>query len=225
VPALAGRYARVAVLQHNFGLSLARDARHGQAAQRSRRAVMARSRNHLLASALREGDDWVLWVDSDLHSYGAGVLRALLGARRQLVAPNCVMAPGGRSYDLNSWRFADDALGSNATLEAVRRAHDALHGALLRGGQPADTLQLEGYGATGHLYLHQLAKREPGAEVVRLDAVGGAMLLVDAELHRQGLVFPVAPYRHRIETEGLATLALDMGVLAWGMPRVEVVHR
>ncbi len=226
VPALAGRYARVAVLQHNFGLSLARDARHGQAAQRSRRAVMARSRNHLLASALREGDEWALWVDADLHGYGPSVLRALLGARKQLVVPNCVMQPGGRSYDLNSWRLGGPgAPGSNASVEAVRAAHDRVHAALLAAGAPADALQLEGYGPTGHVYLHHLARSEPAAGAVRLDAVGGAMLLVDAELHRQGLVFPPYAHRHRIETEGLSMLALDMGVLSWGLPRVEVVHR
>jgi hypothetical protein len=59
---------------------------------------------------------------------------------------------------------------------------------------------------------------------VRLDGVGGGMLLVRAELHRTGLVFPVAPYRHRLETEGLSMLALDMGELSWGVPGIEVVH-
>jgi hypothetical protein len=229
VPALARRYARVAVLQHNFGLSLAREARHGQAAQRARRAVMARSRNHLLASALREGDEWALWVDADLHGYPPGVLRSLLGARAQVVVPNCVMEPGGRSYDLNSWRLGGTrAPGNNASVEDVRAAHDRLHAALLAGGQPPDLLQLEGYGHTGHVYLHHLAKAaEPrrGGGAVRLDAVGGAMLLVDAELHRQGLVFPPYAHRHRIETEGLSMLALDMGVLSWGLPDVEVLHR
>ena len=61
--------------------------------------------------------------------------------------------------------------------------------------------------------------------VVRLDAVGGAMLLVRAELHRHGLVFPVTPYRHRIETEGLSMMAMDMGALSWAMPGVEVYHK
>jgi hypothetical protein len=60
--------------------------------------------------------------------------------------------------------------------------------------------------------------------VVRLDAVGGAALLVDAELHRHGLVFPPFPYRKRIETEGLSMMAMDMGALSWGMPFLEVLH-
>ena len=54
--------------------------------------------------------------------------------------------------------------------------------------------------------------------------MGGAALLVDAELHRHGLVFPPFPYRRRIETEGLSMMALDMGALSWGMPFLEVLH-
>jgi hypothetical protein len=74
---------------------------------------------------------------------------------------------------------------------------------------------------------------------VRLDAVGGTMLLVKADLHRDGLVFP--PYRYgagaepvrrhpiwekgEIETEGLALMARDMGVQCWGLPDLEIMHR
>lgn len=222
---LSERYRRVTVIRHDFGLKLAREARHGQAAQLARRAVMARSRNHLLASALREDDQFVLWVDSDLESYSPSTLLRLLGSGKQLVVPNCVMTPRGRSYDLNSWRLDDDGLGSNATVEGVRAAHDSHHAALVKAGTP-HLLQLEGYGKTGHLYLHHLREREFDDQVVRLDAVGGAMLLVDAELHRQGLVFPPFVYRHRIETEGLSMMALDMGVLvsgeaAWAFYAVE----
>jgi hypothetical protein len=213
LPALLTRFGRVTLVQHDFGLALSREARHGQAAQRARRAVMARSRNHLLASALAPGDGWVLWVDSDLHSYPADTLRRLLRGRRQIVVPNCVMAPGGRSYDLNSWRLP--GLGNNASVEQVAAAHDAVHAAAVAAGHPHE-LHLEGYGPTGARYLHHLRREAGGGDpdaVVRLDAVGGAMLLVDAELHRHGLAFPAYPHRHRIETEGLSMMALDMGVL------------
>jgi hypothetical protein len=80
-----------------------------------------------------------------------------------------------------------------------------------------------------------------GPDMVRLDAVGGAMLLVRADLHREGLVFPPYLYGRRsrfardpspwggedvgeIETEGLAMMAKDMGVECWGMPNLEIVH-
>jgi hypothetical protein len=82
-----------------------------------------------------------------------------------------------------------------------------------------------------------------GPDLVRLDAVGGTMLLVRAELHREGLVFP--PYLHgaqsrfardpspftggrgvgEVETEGFGIMAKDMGYECWGMPNLEIVHR
>jgi glycosyltransferase involved in cell wall biosynthesis len=68
---------------------------------------------------------------------------------------------------------------------------------------------------------------------VRLDAVGGTMLLVRADLHRDGLIFP--PFRYglespwiraggEVETEGFGILAKDMGLQCWGLPNVEIVH-
>jgi hypothetical protein len=74
---------------------------------------------------------------------------------------------------------------------------------------------------------------------VRLDAVGGTMLLVRADLHRDGLIFPPFRYgmespwirpshpvwgRGEVETEGLGILAKDMGVQCWGLPNLEIVH-
>ncbi len=77
------------------------------------------------------------------------------------------------------------------------------------------------------------------ARPVRLDAVGGTVLLVRADLHRDGLIFPPFPYgvqsqRIRpahpvwglgeIETEGFGIMAQDMGHQCWGLPNLEVVH-
>ena len=72
-------------------------------------------------------------------------------------------------------------------------------------------------------------------DLVRLDAVGGTMLLVRADLHRDGLVFPPFLYglsndrvregRGEVETEGLGMLAHDMGVECWGLPNVEILHQ
>jgi hypothetical protein len=163
-------------------------------------------------------------IDADVAEFPPDVLQSLLAARRDIVVPNVVMAPGGRSYDLNSWRARE--LGDNASLAAVAAHHDALHAAESRAGRP-HALHLEGYGGGGaHIYLHQMrgGGGGGGAAVRRLDAVGGAMLLVNAELHRHGLIFPPFVYRHRIETEGLSMMALDMGVLSWGMPAIEVIH-
>jgi hypothetical protein len=83
----------------------------------------------------------------------------------------------------------------------------------------------------GRLHLDDL--RSEGA-LVALDAVGGTMLLVRADLHREGLIFPPFPYGRanarirpdtpELETEGLGFMAQDMGYQCWGMPHLEIRH-
>jgi len=76
-----------------------------------------------------------------------------------------------------------------------------------------------------------------GSPLVPLDAVGGTMLLVKADIHREGLIFPPFPYglehpkiRHdnfwkgELETEGLGIMAQDMGYQPWGVPGLEIKH-
>jgi len=75
----------------------------------------------------------------------------------------------------------------------------------------------------------------------RLDAVGGTMLLVNADCHRDGLIFPPFFYGNRnasirdphplgrgilgeIETEGLGIMAQDMRIDCWGVPDLEIFH-
>jgi len=80
-----------------------------------------------------------------------------------------------------------------------------------------------------------------GQGLVRLDSVGGTMLLVRADRHRDGLIFPPFFYGAlsrwvrnphplhgrlvgEIETEGLGMLAKDMGIECWGLPDLEIQH-
>jgi peptide chain release factor subunit 1 len=84
----------------------------------------------------------------------------------------------------------------------------------------------------GRYHLDDL--RDEGA-VVPLDTVGGTMLLIRADLHRDGLIFPPFPYRPghprarggegELETEGLGLMAADMGETCWGLPHLEIIHR
>lgn len=115
---------------------------------------------------------------------------------------------------------------------------DILHPHCVRsyGGR---TFDLNAWRDHGRFHMEDL--REAG-ELVRLDAVGGTMLLVRADLHRSGLIFPPYLYgggsrvarprnpwvpRHagELETEGLGIMARDMGYQCWGMPRLEILHR
>ena len=195
LPALTARYRRVTIVERNFDFAVPDDLRRWSAAiQAPRRIVLARSRNHLLFRAL-DDEDWVLWIDVDVASYPTDVVTQMLATDKSIVHPNCVVAPGGRTFDGNAWRD-----GGAVRMDRLR-----------------------------------------GQGLVRLESVGGTMLLIRADIHRDGLVFPAYPYgvgspqaRSRnavtgrlggeLETEGLALMAKDMGHEVWGMPDLEIIH-
>jgi len=188
-------FRRVTLVKKDFGFHMPVDRpRYEAVYQPARRAVLARSRNHLLFHAL-DDEDWVLWLDVDVIAYPADVIERLIALDCDIVHPHCVLEPGGETFDLNAWRD-----------------HGRKHMGDLRGGGP-----------------------------VRLDAVGGTMLLVRADRHRDGLVFPPFFYGARsrfvrephplgggivgeIETEGLGIMAKDMGIECWGLPDLEIRH-
>ena len=195
---LSRLYRRIGVWKRDFGFEIpAGVSRWAPEWQVQRRAIIARSRNHLLSRALVD-EDWVLWIDADVIGYPADIVERLLATGKDIVNPHCVMKPGNgpsRTFDLNAWR--------------------------------------------DHGRLHMNELRSEG-DVVPLDAVGGAMLLVRADAHRDGLIFPPFLYGKKsplvresglfpssegeIETEGLGVMASDMGYQCWGMPNLEILH-
>ena len=60
---------------------------------------------------------------------------------------------------------------------------------------------------------------ETAPETVELEGVGGSCLLVRADIHRQGAIFPAVPVDHQLETEGFARLAKALGAKIIGLPR------
>jgi hypothetical protein len=100
------------------------------------------------------------------------------------------------------------------------------------------TFDRNGWCDKGRLHMDEMR----GRRRVRLDAVGGTMLLVRSDRHRDGLVFPPFLYGGRsrwvrdshpllrpgmvgeIETEGLGVMAKDMGIECWGLPDLEIRH-
>jgi hypothetical protein len=195
---LSSRYRRVGVWKRDFGFEIpAGTPRWSPLWQLERRAVLARSRNHLLFRALAD-EDWVLWIDADVIDYPADVLKRLLATGKDIVHPHCIVKAANepaKTFDLNAWRD--------------------------RGLLHMDGLRAEG-------------------DLVPLDSVGGTMLLVRADAHRDGLIFPPFLYgsgnplirrdvffpgsEGEIETEGLAVMADDMGYECWGMPNLEILH-
>lgn len=74
---------------------------------------------------------------------------------------------------------------------------------------------------------------EPQEDYVRLDSVGGTMLYVRADIHRQGVIFPhffvIGAEWEKIgndgiETEGLCYEAHFLGYKCWGMPHHIIYH-
>ena len=119
------------------------------------------------------------------------------------------------------------------TLLAAER--DVVHAhCVQRYGGP--TFDLNAWSDKGALHMSDLR----GAKApVRLDAVGGTVLFVHADRHRDGLIFPPFPYgvqnprirdshpvwgQGEIETEGFGIMAQDMGIQCWGLPDYEVLH-
>ena len=101
------------------------------------------------------------------------------------------------------------------------------------------TFDLNAWARDGTLGMAEL---RGGSDLARLDSVGGTMLLVRADCHRDGLNFPPFFYgrgseairrKHplfghaagEIETEGLGIMARDMGLQCWGLPNLEIIHR
>ncbi|EFL30295.1 mannan polymerase complexes MNN9 subunit [Streptomyces viridochromogenes DSM 40736] len=199
LPGLEAEFRRVTLVHRDFGLQLA-GPRWEPGIQRRRRSVLAKVRNHLLARAL-DDEEWVLWLDVDVTGYPADLVQRLLGAHKDIVVPHCATTAGGPTYDLNTFVLHPRA----GTLNWSQWLRDGIL-------QPP-----RGFGRT---YLDALR----GQGLVRVDSVGGTALLVRADLHRDGLVFPSFPYQHLIETEGLAAMARDMGTSCWALPDLEVLH-
>jgi hypothetical protein len=199
LPALGSEFRRARLWKKDFGYRISPGVpRWEPSIQVERRAILAKSRNHLLFHAL-DDEAWVLWLDVDVIEYPPDLIERLLAVEKDVVQPHCVLDPGGRTFDLNGWRDH------------------------------------------GRLHLHDL-RRE--GDLVELEAVGGTVLLVRADVHRDGLIFPTflygaansrvrtghreyfdGPLTGEIETEGLGMMAHDMGYRCWGMPHLEVIHR
>jgi hypothetical protein len=163
---------------------------------------LARVRNHLIRNGLDESDDWALWIDIDVWRFPHDIIGTLMRAGDRIVVPNCVKVPGGESFDLNSF--------VTTRPQKDRRYYSWVINGLY---QPPAT-------SIGRLHLSDLRHLEK----IELHGVGGTMLLVDASLHRAGLLFPEKPYRDLVETEGFGVLARDLGVIPIGLPRVEILH-
>ena len=198
LPRLRERYVRAELFKRDFGYRTLRP-RWEIGEQFTRRSILARSRNLLMNLALRD-EDWVLWMDIDLLKWPADAIERLLSSGEDIVVPHCVK-PDGDTFDLNTF-----VLDKNADqLDWSRYVCDGI---------------LQPPTGFGRRYLGEFT----GHKRVEVDGVGGTMLLVRADIHRQGLVHPACPIDFYIETEGLAKMAKGMGYSPCGLPDLTIVH-
>ena len=211
------RFASIIIERQDFDPPLASQGeveRHKMENQKARRAAMSRARNSLLFTTLGPSTSWVLWLDSDIVESPPSLIQDLAAYDKPIIVPNCFQKyvdpktkqAAERPYDFNSWQDSETARG-------------------LGDKMGPDDILLEGYAdmATYRALMAYMAEENGDVNlVVDLDGVGGTALLVKAEVHRDGAMFPPFPFYHLIETEGFARMARRLGWSAFGLPNYKV---
>lgn len=210
------QFAKVTILRQDFDspVSQSEKDRHAMSAQKTRRAAMSKARNSLLFSVLRPDISWVLWLDADIVETPPTLIQDLASHDKAVIVPNCYQRykENGvskiRPYDYNSWHDSKEALKLAETMGK-------------------DDIILEGYRemATWRLLMTSEYKEQGNIhDETKLDGVGGTALLVKAEVHRDGAMFPPFAFYHLIETEGFAKMARRLGYQPYGLPNYLVYH-
>ena len=211
------RFKSVVILRQDFEQAIAsqeESVRHKMKNQRARRAVMSKARNSLLFTTLGPQTSWVLWLDADIVETPPTLIQDLASHDKPLIVPNCFQKYldtesrtwQERPYDFNSWQDSEIAQKMAQTMG------------------PEDII-LEGYAemATYRALMGHLSEEDGDIrQEIPLDGVGGTALLVKADVHRDGAMFPPFPFYHLIETEGFAKMAKRLGWQATGLPNYKV---
>jgi mannan polymerase complexes MNN9 subunit len=207
------RFKSIIILRQDFDPPLPsqdESERHKMQNQKERRSAMAMARNSLLFTTLGPATSWVLWLDADIIETPPTLIQDLASHDKAIMVPNCFQRYTNketkkldeRPYDFNNWQDSSTAQELAANMGP-------------------DDILLEGY-ADMATYRSLMAYMQMGTsdihEEVPLDGVGGTTLLVKAEVHRDGAMFPPFAFYHLIETEGFAKMAKRLGWQAIGLP-------
>lgn len=148
-------------------------------------------------------------MDADVNVVPGGLVQNMVNSGRDIVEPICLRKVNSKwyNYDANAW------VGQRKVRSADQSESDFVPGPL------------------NAKHMHNMPERsKPFAP---LDSVGGTMLYVRAEVHRQGVVFPVhyvigsewgREGYDGIETEGLCYTAHFLSYKCWGMPKDVIQH-
>lgn len=208
------RFASITILRQDFDPPIPSQdeaERHKKENQHPRRAAMSRARNSLLFTTIGPSTSWVLWLDSDIVESPPTLIQDLASHDKPVLVPNCFQRFKNdkgesdiRPYDYNSWQDSDEA-------------------AKLAASMGPEEILLEGYAdvPTYRTLMAMVADKRDSHDqraIIPLDGVGGTALLVKAEVHRDGAMFPPFPFYHLMETEGFAKMARRLGWSCWGLP-------
>ena len=208
------RFASIIIMRQDFDPPLQSQdeaERHKKENQKARRAAMSRARNSLLFTTIGPSTSWVLWLDADIIETPPTLIQDLASHDKPVIVPNCLQRftndqgkPDTRPYDYNSWQDSQQAQDMAANMAP-------------------DDIILEGYNdmATYRTLMAMTADKSDNRDinaVIALDGVGGTALLVKAEVHRDGAMFPPFAFYHLMETEGFAKMARRLGWGCWGLP-------
>ncbi|KAK2753492.1 Golgi mannosyltransferase complex subunit [Arachnomyces sp. PD_36] len=216
-----GRFASITILRQDFEpplISQDEVERHKFGNQKARRESMSRARNSLLFTTLGPSTAWVLWLDADIVETPPTLIQDLASHDKPIVVPNCYQrylnTDTGkmdiRPYDFNSWLDSAQAQALAASMDR-------------------DEILLEGYSEiptyrTLMAHLADTSDNRDRSKIMELHGVGGTALLVKAEVHRDGAMFPAFPFYNMVETEGFAKMAKRLGFTSYGLPNYLVYH-
>ncbi|KAL7901408.1 glycosyltransferase family 62 protein [Trichoderma sp. SZMC 28014] len=213
------RFKSIIILRQDFDpavVSQDESERHKLSNQKARREVMAKARNSLLFTTLGPSTSWVLWLDADVVESPPTLIQDLASHDKPVIVANCYQKyydpetkkMAERPYDFNSWQDSENALKMAEQMGP-------------------DDILFEGYAELATYRTLMAYMSNPGSPkdlAVPLDGVGSTALLVKADVHRDGAMFPPFSFYHLIESEGFAKMAKRLGWQPYGLPNYKVYH-
>ncbi|KAK3824126.1 MAG: Anp1-domain-containing protein [Linnemannia elongata] len=201
-------FGHIHVILREKDAGIPREHRRADDAQRDRRRLIARLRNYLLYTTMRD-EDSVLWIDSDMIRVPNDLLNRMIDSGKDIITTATRSGPSGGFIDLNAW--VGERIKPNAEEQAI----------IEQGGifvpRPKSVK-----------FTHELQ-----GEFTELDSVGGTVLFVRGEVHREGVAFTTnyvigSGWEYEgydgIESEGLCYVAGFLGYKCWGMPHAIAEH-
>ncbi|KAF9543898.1 hypothetical protein EC957_000349 [Mortierella hygrophila] len=203
-------FHQIHVILREKDANISRADRKAENSQRDRRRLIARLRNYLLYTTMRD-EDSVLWIDSDMIRVPNDLLGRMIDSGKDVITTATRSGPSGGFIDLNAW------VGERKKPNAEEQATIEQGGIFVPGPKSVKfTHELQGEG-----------------EFTELDSVGGTVLFVRGEVHREGVAFTTnyvigAGWNYEgydgIESEGLCYVAGFLGYKCWGMPNAIAEH-